>query len=72
MNAIILRNGKELVEPKKPKEKEPYAKVEEHTQKVGKYEIPMKHSKGVGGEERSSTYVAPPTYDPPIPYPQRV
>ena len=45
-NAIIPRNGKELVEPET-------TKAEEQTQKGGgEYEIPMRHSKGVGGKKK--------------------
>ena len=60
-----------MVEPKKPKEKEPSAKAEKQKPKGEKYEIPMKCSKEVEDEEKS-TYAAPPPYNPPIPYPQRV
>ena len=60
-------------EPKKPKvEEEPSAKTKVKTAKGKKYEIPMKCSKGMGEEEKTPEFVASPTYDPPIPYPQRV
>ena len=72
VNATTLRNGKELAEPKKPKEEESSAETEEQTPKGKKYEIPMRHSKGVGEEEKSSTYMAPPAYEPAIPYSQRL
>ena len=69
VNATILRNGKELVEPKKPKEEEPSFETNKQTPKGKKYEIPMRYSKDVGEEEKSSTYTTPPTYDPLISYP---
>ena len=56
-----------MTEPEKPS-----VEIEKQTPKGEKYEILMEHSKEVGDEEKKSTYVAPPAYDPLIPYPQRV
>ena len=53
-------------------EEEPSAEDEVQTTKGRKYEIPMRRSKGVREEDKTPEYVAPPAYDPPIPYPQRV
>ena len=53
-------------------EKEPSTDDEAQTTKGRKYEILIRHSKGVGEEEKTPEYVASPAYDPPIPYPQRV
>ena len=53
-------------------EEEPSTETEVQTAKGKKYEIPMRRSKGVGEEEKTLEYVAPPAYDPPIPYLQRV
>ena len=73
VKAITLRSRKKLGEPKKPKaEEEPSAQTEVQTAKGKKYEIPMRHSKDVGEDEKSPEYVAPPADDPPIPYPHRV
>ena len=73
VKAITLRSGKELGEPGKPKvEEKPSTETEVQTAKGKKCEIPMRHSKGLGEEEKTLEYVAPPTYDLSIPYPQRV
>ena len=73
VKAITLRNGKELGEPEKAElEEEPFVETKVQTTKGKKYEILVRHSKGVGEEEKTLEYVAPPAYDPPIPYPQRV
>ena len=68
MNAITLRSGKELGKLEKLEvEEEPRAENEVQITKGRKYEIPMKRSKEIGDNEKKSTYVAPPAYDPPIP-----
>ena len=72
VNAITLRSGKELGELEKPRDEEPSIETKKQARRGGKYEIPMKCSKEVGDEEKKSIYVAPPTYDLPITYPQRV
>ena len=73
VKAVTLKSGKELGELEKPEvEEEPPTKNEVQTTKGRKYEIPMKRSKGRGEEEKTPDYVAPPAYDLPIPYPQRV
>ena len=72
VNAIILRNSKELVELEKLKAEEPSVEIKEQTSKGEKYGISMRYSKGVGAEKKSSTYVATPYCDLLIPYPQRV
>ena len=71
VKAITFRSGKELAEPEKGKEDSSTETMVEPT-KGKKYEIPMKCNKGIEEEKKISTHVAPPTYDHPIPYPQRV
>ena len=45
VNAIILRNSKELVELEKLKEEEPSVEIKEQTSKGEKYGISMRYSK---------------------------
>ena len=37
-----------------------------------KYEIPIRHRRGEKDEKKTPVSAAPPAYDPPIPYSQRV
>ncbi|MED6128273.1 hypothetical protein PIB30_096085 [Stylosanthes scabra] len=66
VKAITLRSGKELMVPEKKMNKEGCGEIESL---VKKYELPMRRNQS---KEEESVYVPPQTYDPPLPYPQRV
>ncbi|MED6107676.1 hypothetical protein PIB30_016295 [Stylosanthes scabra] len=64
------RSGKELADPEKQVAKKSTAESDNPNSTMKKYEIPMKRDQKL--DDQGSTYVPPPAYNSPLPYPQRV